>query len=108
MGLRAYIFRSSPSDYSAGGVSCNNTEVYVENAAPGLELGKDDLVSVSLRKGAFNSVIAVPTNAVMKGAHTMFGGTFIYSCDSRFGDTIRKITGQSFYGAVPFHDRIEL
>lgn len=106
MGLRAHIFRSDGRDYSAGGVSSNNTEVYVENAAASLEQGKD-LVSVTLRRGAFNSVIAVPTDAVMKGIRTMFGGTFIYSCDSRFNEAVGKITGRSFYGAVPFHDRIE-
>ena len=38
---------------------------------------------------------------------TMFGGNYAATSDSRFGEAIKKMTGQDFYGAVPIHDRTE-
>ena len=40
-------------------------------------------------------------------AHTMAGGNYGASSDSRVGDALRAVSGQSFYGAVAIHDRIE-
>ncbi len=37
----------------------------------------------------------------------MAGGTFAYTSDSRFSDTLEEITGTRFYGAVSVHDRFE-
>lgn len=39
--------------------------------------------------------------------HTMAGGNFGASSDSRVGDALRAVSGQSFYGAVAIHDRVE-
>jgi hypothetical protein len=35
----------------------------------------------------------------------MFGGNYAETCDSRFQEALRKVTGARFYGAVPIHDR---
>lgn len=106
MGLMADIFRSSDEDFSNGGVSSVNDRVYIVNAE-GPNLGEAHFPYVILKRGAFNSVIAVPEDAIKKGIHTMAGGTFIHSHDSRFTSAIEKLIGYRFYGAVSFHDRIE-
>ena len=38
---------------------------------------------------------------------TMFGGNYAGTSDSRFTEAVEKITGATFYGAVPIHDRVE-
>lgn len=39
--------------------------------------------------------------------HTMAGGNYGASSDSRVGDALRAVSGSRFYGAVAIHDRIE-
>tara|TARA_E500000318_G_scaffold111232_1_gene129019 strand:- start:607 stop:936 length:330 start_codon:yes stop_codon:yes gene_type:complete len=51
------------------------------------------------------TVKIVPT-AIGK-RHSMFGGNYGACSDSRFSDTVEKMLGHSFYGAIPIHDRVE-
>ena len=39
--------------------------------------------------------------------HSMFGGNYGATSDSRFSETVERMLGHSFYGAVPIHDRVE-
>lgn len=39
--------------------------------------------------------------------HTMAGGNYAASSDSRASDALHAVSGQRFYGAVAIHDRIE-
>jgi len=39
--------------------------------------------------------------------HSMFGGNYGATSDSRFSNAIENMIGGSFYGAVPIHDRVE-
>ena len=39
--------------------------------------------------------------------HTMDGGNFAASSDSRFSQACRELLGHHFYGAVAIHDRVE-
>jgi hypothetical protein len=55
--------------------------------------------------GNRKTVKIVPTET--KGKHTMFGGNYGGISDSRFSETIEKMLGHTFYGAVPIHDRVE-
>lgn len=64
-----------------------------------------DCPAVMLVKNAYNTVKAVPVNAVNKPA--MYGGRFVSTSDSRFSDVIENLLGHRFYGAVPLHDRVE-
>lgn len=41
------------------------------------------------------------------GRHTMMGGSYVATSDSRFSQKVEEIVGGRFYGAVPFHDRVE-
>tara|TARA_Y100000004_G_scaffold185354_1_gene235446 strand:+ start:398 stop:727 length:330 start_codon:yes stop_codon:yes gene_type:complete len=47
----------------------------------------------------------VPTH--VGDRHSMFGGNYGATSDSRFSDTVERMLGHSFYGAVPIHDRVE-
>ena len=51
------------------------------------------------------TVKIVPTET--EGKHTMFGGNYGSTSDSRFSETVEKMLGHAFYGAVPIHDRVE-
>lgn len=47
----------------------------------------------------------VPTH--VGNRHSMFGGNYGATSDSRFSETVERMLGHSFYGAVPIHDRVE-
>jgi hypothetical protein len=51
------------------------------------------------------TVKIVPT-AIGK-RHSMFGGNYGGTSDSRFSDTVERMLEHSFYGAIPIHDRVE-
>jgi hypothetical protein len=49
----------------------------------------------------------VPHDEYTNKTWTMFGGNYAGTSDSRFTEAVEKITGATFYGAVPIHDRVE-
>lgn len=108
-GLRCEIFRWSLGDCSANGLSSRVQTVTVvsdDPNAPGQVFEpSDDAPAVRLVKRRIwrdkpEYVHAVPVSV---GAQemSMSGGTFIYSCDSRFSE----LTGVHY--PVPLHDRVE-
>lgn len=106
-GITAHIFRDSQGiDFSRRGISARVREVTV--IGPGLDPvfpagGDRPAVRLVAREGLGGPTIhAVPvTPAGEPVPWFMFGGTFIFSSDSRF----RRAAGH--YGAVPLHDRVE-
>ncbi|MGK3957684.1 hypothetical protein ACLKOZ_16010 [Arthrobacter sp. R4] len=106
-GIIALIYRDSLGiDFSNRGISAQVTEVTV--IGPGLDPifpASEERPAVRLvaREGLDGVTIhAVPVTAEGEPAPWfMFGGTFIFSSDSRF----RRAAGH--YGAVPLHDRVE-
>ena len=60
---------------------------------------------LTLEKGPFNSVHIKP--AWNEDQHTMDGGNYAATCDSRFNSAIKELIGHHFYGAVAIHDRVE-
>ena len=65
----------------------------------------DRYPAATLEVGPFNSVYIKFDRD--KERHTMHGGNFAASCDSRFNSAIKKLIGHHFYGAVAIHDRTE-
>ena len=65
----------------------------------------DRYPAATLEVGPFNSVYIKFDRD--KERHTMHGGNFAASCDSRFNSAIKKLIGHHFYGAVAIHDRKE-
>jgi hypothetical protein len=104
MGLVAFIVKGSGSDCSAGGISSKYSKVCITNIK-GPFSPNEDTPAVILSQSAFGNAIFVPEKNVQN--HTMFGGAFVHTSDSRFNSEIEKLTGNKFYGAVPLHDRVE-
>lgn len=97
-GITALIYRDDlGTDFSNRGISANVMEVSV------IGDGTDPVFAATDERPAVRLVIhAEPvTPAGEPKPWYMFGGTFIYSSDSRF----RRAAGH--YGAVPLHDRRE-
>lgn len=97
-GLLALIFRSSIGDCSHGGVSGRaDRVVVVDNAMPGVFAPDARTPAVKLvQRGKWLHAEPVERRA---GAGPMFGGTFIWSSDSRF----RAVSEYP----IPLHDRWE-
>tara|TARA_Y100000361_G_scaffold30589_1_gene25436 strand:- start:1036 stop:1401 length:366 start_codon:yes stop_codon:yes gene_type:complete len=55
----------------------------------------------------YPTVRVVPQELLDAGAWSMMGGSYVAASDSRFNETIEKLTGHTFYGAVALHDRTE-
>ena len=107
MGLHVYIYKCGQfSDSTNGGVS---SSPYVKgftltNVSGPFEPDAES-PSAKLKKGPFNSVHIKP--AWNEDEHTMDGGNFAATCDSRFNSAIKELLGHHFYGAVAIHDRVE-
>ena len=61
------------------------------------ELEEDVLVLIKRNLWGRNADYAVPYSIIKEGVHSMFGGNFIYTSDSRFPDD----------RPIPVHDRVE-
>ena len=106
-GITALIYRDALGiDFSNRGISATSTEVTV--IGPGIDpvfeaTAERPAVRIIKREhanGATYHAEPLPTEDEPAPWY-MFGGTFIFSSDSRFR------TGIDFYGAVPLHDRRE-
>jgi len=105
--LLAFIYKSPLADSTNGGLSSQtDRQLLIESPEGNIfeedlnmavaETGRqvlDHLVIIS--KNGY--VKAVPSKILKAGKHSMFGGNFIYTSDSRF---------PSDY-PIPIHDRIE-
>jgi hypothetical protein len=110
MGLTAYVYRSSLGDCSNGGVSGRCNTVVVTNIEGPSKPSKDS-PGVSLESGPLNTVVARPNEGCGDDRliGPMFGGCYIATSDSRFGQKVTELlgSGRHFYGAVALHDRYE-
>ena len=95
------VYRTGNVDASNGGLSSENDElmfVFDDLQSPfETEEGEDYLVLV--KRNLFNKEVlsAVPKSILDSGRHSMFGGNFIYTSDSRFPSN----------APIKVHDRIE-
>jgi len=112
MGLILEVFRCSYGDCSAGGISSKYKEVTAINCEGPFDPAPDR-PPVILESHVANCVRAVPVDTdgrpLRRPEHTgpMFGGCYVASSDSRFGEKVRALLGHKFYGAVALHDRYE-
>lgn len=106
-GITALIYRDALGiDFSNRGISATITEVTV--VGPGIDpifepTNERPAVRIVRRENASGGIYhaePLPTEDTPSPWY-MFGGTFIFSSDSRFRESI------DFYGAVPLHDRRE-
>lgn len=108
MGMVVSVFRDDLGDCSANGLSSKFDKVTVVNCEGPFEPSADR-PAVKMEFGNIaGTVKVVPVGDEYKDRHSMFGGTFVYSSDSRFAKKCAELTGLPFWsGAVPFHDRYE-
>ena len=108
MGLHIYIYKDDLGDCTNGGVSSRDIEGLTLTNVDGPFNPCDRYPSAKLVVQEFfnrRSVKIVPTEIGKR--HSMFGGNYGATSDSRFSDMVEDMLGHSFYGAVPIHDRVE-
>ena len=107
MGLQVEIYRSDTfGDCTNGGISSRvGVRGFTLTNVEGADTPNANYPAAELKKGAFNSVHIKP--AWNEDQHTMDGGNFAATCDSRFNSAIKELLGHHFYGAVAIHDRVE-
>ena len=96
-------------DCTNGGITNHKTGVHkltITNADGPFEPTADAPAAV-IKLTPGGSAKIVPNIWADGSKWTMFGGNYAACSDSRFGEAIKKMTGQDFYGAVPIHDRVE-
>ena len=104
MGLLISVYRNSEfGDCTNNGISNRYNKLCVTNVE-GPFNPDENTPGVKLVAGPFNSVRLECQNE--KGLHTMMGGNYGGTSDSRFADKIKELCGARF-NIAPIHDRIE-
>ena len=107
MGLYVSVYRNAHhnQDFSRNGISNRFTQLCVVNVDGPFE-PNEHRPAVMLKVGAFGNVTLVPVDEHVD-RWVMFGGNYAACSDSRLSNKIEEMTGKSFYGAIPIHDRVE-
>ena len=109
MGMTVSVFRWGLGDCTNNGVSAVAGSLCVVNV-PGPFDPSAALPAVELVEGPGGNGHAIlrPVEAKRPGmVGPMFGGNYAETCDDRFTQALRELTGAKFYGAVPIFDRYE-
>ncbi len=88
------------------GYDCD--EIFVTNIEGINQENKDGLPEYELKLHNVmgdNLIILSPNKEAPEGCFYHASGSFGYTTDSRFGEQIKRIIGQSFHGAVHIHDQ---
>ena len=106
MGLHVNIYKCLKfGDCTLNGVSSRDIGGLCLTNVEGPFEPSDHYPAAQLEKGPFNSLHIKPE--CIGDEHSMDGGNFAATSDSRFNDACRKLLGHHFYGAVAIHDRVE-
>ena len=107
MGLHVYIYKCGQfSDCTNGGVSSSPyVEGFTLTNVEGPHEPDSKYPAAKLKVGHLNSLHIKP--AWNEDEHTMFGGNYAASSDSRLSEAVDNLTGNRFYGAIAIHDRVE-
>jgi hypothetical protein len=104
MGLILSVYRAAGRvDCSNNGISAMYNEVCVTNVDGPFE-PRMDCPPVVLEKGPFGTV-RLRAEADLD-IHTMMGGNYAGTSDSRFSSEIKRLTG-TMASIAPIHDRVE-
>lgn len=117
MGLHVSVYRWSLGDCTNGGISSKAKDLCLVNVSGPSEPDCNAPAAMLVRgNGPWRTAKIVPAErdgaggwreARPDGAGWMMGGNYAATSDSRFGEAVRAITGDHFYGAIPVHDRQE-
>lgn len=105
-GLHVSIYRDSdPCDCTMGGVSSvahgRTALTVVDDRIAGVFEADEEAPAVELVRREIGGQTYVHAKPYGETRHTMFGGNFLHTSDSR----LREATGTSY--PIPIHDRIE-
>jgi len=115
MGLTIHIYKCNLyGDCTNGGASSRDIKGFCITNIDAPFNPCDDYPSAELVLQEFygrKTVKIVPTH-IQEGRQTssqnyMFGGNYGGTSDSRFSEKVESMIEQSFYGAIPIHDRAE-
>lgn len=104
MGLIVSIYRNAGRDTSNDGVTSRHDKVCVINIEGPFDPSPDCPAMELVPHASFRGHCFLRPITAM---HTMFGGAFGYTSDSRFSEAVRKLTGVNGSYAIQIHDRIE-
>lgn len=105
MGLRVEIFRWNLGDCSNNGVSGRFNTLTLTNVEGPFEPSDDAPAAQLLVRSTGN--LMIKPDEISEGKWCMFGGAFAHSSDSRFTDTVRKLSGYNHSFPVAIFDRVE-
>jgi len=105
MGMLAQIYDSPLGNCSNNGVSAKCKQVTVINVDGPFEPSDDAPAVKLIKRERIGNVVCVPVG--LEGKWTMFGGAYITTSDSRFGEAVRKLSGYEHSFPVALHDRVE-
>tara|TARA_R100001591_G_scaffold106047_1_gene114330 strand:- start:27 stop:359 length:333 start_codon:yes stop_codon:yes gene_type:complete len=109
MGLHIYIYKDNLGDCTNGGASARDgvKGLCITNISAPFSPSREYPPAELVVQEHFNrkTVKIVPTEIGEK--HSMFGGNYGSTSDSRFSEMVENMLGHAFYGAVPIHDRVE-
>ena len=109
-GLTVSIYKNpSYAGCSNNGVSeTHDKAILIGDGIPEIFEAKEGDCVLRLVKGNLaGTVKIVPVDQPEKSCGAMFGGSFVYTSDSRFSEACKKLAGVYVCGAVPLHDRFE-
>jgi len=113
MGLNVSVYKFPLGDCTLDGISSDVKDLCLVNVE-GPFNPTADAPAALLVKGNSRGLVKIVPAAGSNGNHWtaapgwwMMGGNYAATSDSRFHETVRKITGGESYGAVPIHDRQE-
>ena len=106
MGLTVDLYKCvDRTDCSNGGASGTGIQGFCLTNVDGPFNEGVEYPAAKLVVGPLNSIHIKPE--AIGNVHSMFGGAYAATSDSRLNDKIEELTGCRFYGAVPVHDREE-
>ena len=106
MGLTVDLYKCvDRSDCSNGGITSQEIQGFCLTNVDGPFNPNVAYPAAKLVIGPYNSIHIKPE--AIGDTHSMCGGTFAATSDSRLNDKIEELTGCRFYGAVAVHDRVE-
>ena len=100
--ILTFVFRNSMGDSTNNGLTTREDSIILHHG-PDVDLADltlipdDELVLVERQLFGEDAFYAVPAGLYKNNKHTMFGGNFIHTSDSRF-------PGRA---PIPVHDRVE-
>lgn len=99
--LPVSIYKSPLGDSSANGITSKNDRLLLVfdglNSPFKTNEGEDYLVLIKRNIGSEEYLSAKPQSLIESNTHSMFGGNFIFTSDSRFPSSY----------PIPVHDRVE-